>query len=63
MQERDPPRMAEIDTRRIPRNVAMQLARATVEAMIRTRRDDPEAWARIDARAAALREKASTAHE
>lgn len=43
------------DYRLMPENRREQLAQATLKAMTRIRREDPELWARIERRAAEIR--------
>ena len=45
-----------IDVSRIPAHVQRQLAAATITAMRRTQQEDPELWAKIEARAAVINE-------
>ena len=45
-----------IDVSLIPANVQRQLAAATITAMRRTQRENPELWAKIEARAAEINE-------
>ena len=49
--------MVSIDPKLIPDYVKHQLAIATLAAMRRTQREDPEKWAQIEKRAAEIREK------
>lgn len=45
-----------IDVSLIPDYVGRQIGAATIAAIRRTQREDPELWARIKARAAEIRE-------
>lgn len=45
-----------IDVSLIPPHIRRQLGAATIAAMRRTQRENPELWAKIEARAAEIRE-------
>lgn len=45
-----------INVNLIPKNVQRQLAAATIVAMRRTQRENPDLWAKIEARAAEINE-------
>ena len=45
-----------IDVSMIPDYVGRQIGAATIAAMRRTQRENPDLWARIEARAAEIRE-------
>ena len=46
----------QIDVSLIPESIGHQIGAATIRAMRRTQREDPELWAKIKARAAEIRE-------
>lgn len=45
-----------IEVSLIPRHIRRQLGAATIAAMRRTQRENPELWAKIESRAAEIRE-------
>ena len=52
-----------IDPSVIPPEMERRLARLVLRAMDRTRREDPELWAKIERRAAELREERERENE